>query len=245
MMENTISNLAEIAHNDPRFPSSSSEPRHSRSMHGYPTFLVGATRPAPPLRKFALSAFLFACCSCLNACDSTPTASAPAAIKPAEPVIPQDMQDVAKTILGREAQVLAYGDLAKTGKQQVLAANVVPKTPQNTIPGTVVTRAVVVENTDGKWAEILRADEHLKNTRGFLALSPLESITGWRLQWEQNPEKGLQLYFTPVKGNSDPHVLPVGVRWNPETKRYQSMDRSYEHFLLESASLGEPRSTLR
>jgi len=214
-------------------------------MHAYPTFLVGAKRSAPVLGKAVFAACLATCCFSLGACDSTPTASAPAATKPAEPAIPEDIQDVAKTILGREAQVLAYGDLAKTGKQQVLAANVVPKTPQNTIPGTVVTRAVVVENTDGKWTEILRADEHLKNARGFLALSPRESISGWRLQWEQNQEKGLQLYFTPVKGISDPHVLPVGVRWNPETKRYQSMDRSYEHFLLESPSLGEARSTLR
>jgi len=43
----------------------------------------------------------------------------------------------------------------------------------------------------------------------------------------------LQLYFTPLKGAIDSHVLPIGVRWNPATKRYQSMDRTYEHFLLE------------
>lgn len=213
-------------------------------MQGHPKFLVGAMYTAQRLAQAAVGASLIACCLCLGACDSTPTAPT-AAAKPAEPAIPEDIQDVAKTILGREAQVLAYGDLAKTGKQQVLAANVVPKTPQNTIPGTVVTRAVVAENTDGKWAEILRADEHLKNASGFLALSPREPIAGWRLQWEQNAEKGLQLYFTPVKGNSDPHVLPVGVRWNPQTKRYQSMDRSYEHFLLESPSLGEARSSIR
>jgi hypothetical protein len=214
-------------------------------MPGYPTFLVGTLFKAHRLGKAAFGVPMLACCLCLGACDSHPATPAHVAAKPAEPAIPEDMQDVAKSILGREAQVLAYGDLAKTGKQQVLAANVVPKTPQNTIPGTVVTRAVVAENTDGKWAEILRADEHLKNASGFLALSPREEIAGWRLQWEQDASKGLQLYFTPVKGNSDPHVLPVGVRWNPQTKRYQSMDRSYEHFLLESPSLGEARSTIR
>ena len=206
----------------------------------------GAGRGAAFRAKAVLAACVLACCLGLTACDSGPTATAPAAAaKAAEPPVPEELQDVAKGILGREAQVLAYGDLAKTGKQQVLAANVVPKTPQNTIPGTVVTRAIVAENGDGKWVEILRADEHLKNAKGFLALSPRESIAGWRLQWEQNPEKGLQLYFTPVKGNSDTHVLPVGVRWNPETKRYQSLDHQYEHFLLESPSLGETRSTLR
>jgi hypothetical protein len=213
-------------------------------MHLHSTFFAGPRRAASRFGQASLGAFLLGFCLCLAACDSAPTKPA-AAAEPAKPAIPEDIQSVATTILGREAQVLAYGDLAKTGKQQVLAANVVPKTPQNTIPGTVVTRAVIAENDDSKWVEILRADEHLKNTQGFLALSPIDSISGWRLQWEQNAETGLQLYFTPVKGNSDPHVLPVGVRWNPKTKRYQSLDRSYEHFLLESPSLGEARSTLR
>lgn len=178
-------------------------------------------------------------------CDSTPNKPAEAA-KPAEPAIPEEMDSAAKAILGRETQVLAFGDLAKTGKPQLLAANVVPKTPQNTIPGMVVTRAVVLEKDDGEWKEILRADEHLKNTGGYLALSPIGPISGWRLQWEQDDTKGLQLYFTPVKGAVDSHPAPVGVRWNPERKRYQSMDRSYEHFLMESPTLGEPtRSKLK
>jgi hypothetical protein len=45
--------------------------------------------------------------------------------------------------------------------------------------------------------------------------------------------------------NGDTHVLPVGVRWNPATNRYQSLDTSYEHFLKESTSLENVRSTLR
>ena len=51
--------------------------------------------------------------------------------------------------------------------------------------------------------------------------------------------------FTPLKGVTDSHVLPIGVRWNPGTKRYQSLDRTYEHFLLESPSLDTARSSLR
>jgi len=243
-MKTAISNLGQHAHDGGCFPSSTSEHPHARSMPHHWTFFAGPRRAASSFGHAALGVFLLGGCLCLAGCDSAPSKPT-AAAEPAKPAIPEDMQAVAATILGREAQVLAYGDLAKTGKQQVLAANVVPKTPQNTIPGTVVTRAVIAENDDGKWTEILRADEHLKNTQGFLALSPIDSISGWRLQWEQNAETGLQLYFTPVKGNSDPHVLPVGVRWNPKTKRYQSLDRSYEHFLLESPSLGEARSTLR
>jgi len=42
----------------------------------------------------------------------------------------------------------------------------VPKTPTNNLPGTIVTRVVVAENTDGKWAEVLRCDEHLKKPEG-------------------------------------------------------------------------------
>ena len=75
------------------------------------------------------------------------------------------------------------------------------------MPGTVVTRAVVAQDDDGKWTELLRCDEHLKNQKGYLGLTPLDSINGWRLQFEQNPEKGLQLYFTPLKVNGDTHVL--------------------------------------
>ena len=141
--------------------------------------------------------------------------------------------------------MLAFGDLAKNGKQEFLVANVVPKTPTNNLPGTIVTRVVVAENTDGKWAEVLRCDEHLKNQKGYLGLTPLTPVTGWRLQYEQNDDKGLQLYFTPLKGSLDTHVLPIGVRYNAATKRYQSLDRTYEHFVLESATLQDVRSTLR
>jgi len=181
-------------------------------------------------------------------CGTEPakSTSEPAAeAKPAAPAIPEDIQDAAKHLLGSDAQVLLSGDLAKNGKRQLLAANVVPKTPQNNVPGTVVTRAIVAQDDDGKWTELLRVDEHLKNQKGYLGLTPLDSITGWRLQYEQNPEKGLQLYFTPLKVNGDTHVLTIGVRWNPATNRYQSLDASYEHFLKESSTLQNVRSSLR
>jgi len=175
----------------------------------------------------------------------SPKPAAQAETKPAAPAIPDEIQSVAESLLGRETQVLAFGDLAKNGKQQFLAANVVPKTPTNNLPGTIITRAVVVQNNDGKWSEVLRCDEHLKNEKGFLGLTPLTSVTGWRLQYEQSDDKGLQLYFTPLKGITDSHVLPIGVRWNPKTRRYQSVDRTYEHFLAESPTMETARSRLR
>ncbi|HEY2545310.1 MAG TPA: hypothetical protein VGI46_04530 [Candidatus Acidoferrum sp.] len=182
-------------------------------------------------------------------CDSEPPAKSAAEepAKPAPPPVPEDVQAAATSLLGKETQVLVFGDLAKTGKQQFLAANVVPKTPKNDIPGTIVTRAVLAEETDGKWSELLRCDEYLKNAKGYLALTPLQQISGWKVQWDQDPVKGVQLYFTPIKGPNDTHVLPIGVAWNPATKRYQSLDMTYEHFLLEKSSLDSSplRSVLR
>lgn len=56
----------------------------------------------------------------------------------------------------------------------------------------------------------------------------------------------MSLYFTPVNPNSSAgKTLPIAVRWNPATKRYQSMDMTYEHFLTEAPSLESPRSMLR
>ena len=179
-------------------------------------------------------------------CNDEPAPkSAEEAPKPAAPPVPEDIQAAANSFLGKETQVLVFGDLAKTGKQQFLAANVVPKSPKNDIPGTVVTRAVIAEETDGKWSELLRCDEYLKNAKGFLALTPLTQISGWKVQWDQDPVKGIQLYFTPIKGPADRHVLPIGIAWNPATKRYQSLDLTYEHFLMETPSLDTAKSRLR
>jgi hypothetical protein len=214
-----------------------------------PSFLrrdlgVGVARKWRISPKFSLSCLSLALI--LSGCGSdSPKPASQAETKPAEPPVPEEIQSAAKSLLGSESQVLAFGDLAKNGKQEFLAANIVPKTPTNNLPGTIVTRVVVVENADGKWAEVLRCDEHLKNPKGFLGMTPLAPIAGWRLQYEQSSEKGLQLYFTPLKGTTDSHVLPIGVRWNPETKRYQSLDRTYEHFLLESPAMQDARSILR
>ena len=169
----------------------------------------------------------------------------PAGQKPPAPAIPEEFQNAAQAFLGSGAQVLLYGDLAKNGNQQILAANVVPNTPKSTVAGTVVTRAVIAENVDGRWTELLRADEYLKNTKGYLGLTPLQAVTGWKLQYENSTEKGMSLYFTPVKAGDNEKTLPIAVKWNPATKRYQSMDLSYEHFLGEAPSLENPRSMLR
>jgi hypothetical protein len=186
-------------------------------------------------------------CMLLAGCGTNPPPKPeePVAAKPAEPAVPADIQSAAEALLGAETKVLAFGDLAKNGKQQVLVANVVPKTPKDSIPGTIITRAVIAQKEDGKWAEVFRCDEHLKNAKGYLGMTPIEPVSGWRLQFEQDSNKGLTLYLTPVTGMDDKHVLPIGIRWNEKTKRYQSLDRTYEQFLMESPTLSHTRSQLK
>lgn len=195
--------------------------------------------------RFIVTSLLLAMTLTLAGCDSRPTKTATLESKPATPAVPEEFQDAASALLGNDAQVLLFGDLAKNGKQEILAANVLPNTPKSVIAGTVVTRAVVAENQDGKWVELMRCDEYLKNAKGYLALTPLLPVTGWKLQYEDSLEKGMTLYFTPVKIGSTERTLPIAVKWNPATKRYQSMDMSYQTFLGEAASLESPRSTLR
>lgn len=193
-------------------------------------------------RSVALG-FVAACFLAAGCGDSTP--EKPVVQEKPALTVPDDVQGAADSLLGKETTVLLFGDLAKNGKQELLAANVVPKSTKNNLPGTIITRAVLAEKDNGQWMEILRCDEHLKNQKGFLPGTPIGGVTGWRLAYEQDPEKGLALYFTPLKGAVDTHTLPIGIRFNPDTKRYQSLDRSYEHFLNEAASLSTAHSSLR
>lgn len=167
------------------------------------------------------------------------------AAKPAEPAIPPEIQTVAETALGSEVTVLRHGDLAKTGATHVLAANLLKATPQGVAPGTLFTRLVILAQEGDKWVQVFRCDEYLKNTKGFLGGTPLAPIDGWRLQHEMSEEKGLTLYFTPIRMPTSGTVRPIGVRWNAKAKRYQSLDRNYENFLGEVGALEKPESVLR
>jgi hypothetical protein len=178
-------------------------------------------------------------------CSSEPPAKPPeAAQKPAVPAVPAELQAAATAVLGGDAEVLVFGDLAKTGDQQILAINRVKKTPENTVPGILLTRASILSQKEGAWSELLHVDEHLKNGNGFLAATPVSPVTGWRLQYEQNAEKGLQLYFTPLQQPAGGTLQTIGVRWNQKVKRYQSLDRTYEHFLGEAPMLEKVKTYL-
>jgi hypothetical protein len=192
----------------------------------------------------SLLASAMACLLALLAgCGSAPET------KPAEtpkaPAVPQELQDVTKALLGAESEVIVFGDLARNGQQQALIVNRLAKTPQGAVPGLLITRAVVVEQDGRKWKEALRCDEHLKNPNGYLGATPLVPVTGWRLQHEQDAEKGLVLYFTPLEMAGASHIPTIAVRWNPKVKRYQSLDRNFEQFLGEVPTLETPTQRLR
>ncbi|MGA7622452.1 MAG: hypothetical protein WB630_19235 [Candidatus Acidiferrales bacterium] len=161
------------------------------------------------------------------------------------PAVPDEIQKTAEKSLGSETEVLLYGDLSNNGAQQILAINRMKTTAQERVLGTVIARAVILQNDNGSWKEILRCDEHLENPKGFLGDIPLAPVNGWRLQTEQDPDKGLELYFTPVTDPKGARALPIEVRWNPKVKRYQSLDRSFQKFLGELPSLETPESQIR
>jgi hypothetical protein len=174
--------------------------------------------------------------------DSTGSTTAPT---PATPAVPDEMQKAAEKSLGAETDVLLFGDLSKTGTQQILAVNKIKALPPGVPRGNVITRAVVLEKNGTSWKEILRCDEHLENPKGFLGGTPLAPVNGWRMQAEQDPDKGLLLYFTPLQAPKGGYAVPVEVRWNAKAKRYQSMDRTFENFLGELPALETPESQVR
>jgi hypothetical protein len=198
------------------------------------------------MRQFCTKALGVCLLALLAGCGaSEPPKQAVDVPKPAPPAIPTEITDVAESVLGSQAEVLAYGDLAENGRQQILVINRIPKAPEGTPPGILFTRAVIVENDDGKWKEIFRCDDHLKNTNGFLGGTPLEQISGWRLQFERDSVKGLQMYFVPMHQSTGPHPLTIAVRWDKQVKRYRSMDRTFENFLGEAPALEKLNSTLK
>jgi hypothetical protein len=203
------------------------------------------------MKKVSLFTVMAAVAIGIAACGGTspsspkPDGTAGASAAPATPVVPADMQAAAEKSLGAETDVLLFGDLSKMGAQQLLAVNKIKALPPGVPRGNVITRAVILEKDGDSWKEILRCDEHLENPKGFLGGTPLAPVNGWRMQAEQDPIKGLLLYFTPLEAPKGGYAVPVEVRWNTKAKRYQSMDRSFENFLGELPALETPESQVR
>ena len=157
--------------------------------------------------------------------------------------IPDDIQNVAVKSLGEETTVLAYGNLANNGKQQILAINALKTTPPGVAPGILFNRLVVLQKNGDVWKEVLRGDEHLENEKGFLGGIPLAPVSGWRLQLDQtDATKGMVMYFSPIVAPKGGHIAALEVRWNPKVGRFQSMDTTFTQFLSEVPQLETPES---
>lgn len=196
------------------------------------------------MRKSLNAALLCALAVCAGCSEQPPAKPAETAQKPAAPAVPAEIQAAAEAILGANAEVVVFGDLAKTGGVQALVINRIQNTP-STAAGTLMTRAAIVSKEGERWKELLRVDEHLKNPSGFLAATPIAGVSGWRLQYEQNAVQGILLYFTPLQKPAGGNIQTIGVRWNPKVKRFQSLDRNYENFLGEVPALEKLTSVLR
>jgi hypothetical protein len=174
--------------------------------------------------------------------------------------VADEAKEVAQSSLGKQAEILAQGDLALTGREQLLVVNrfassqQISKGDANPSP-ILVTRAAVLEKNDGKWSQILLCDEHLKNTNGYLGGSPKARVTGWRLEYSRDSKEGLEMNFTPAEKldavnanasqSSEQNNSAFDVRWNKSAKRYQSFDSSHERYLSEVPSLEIPESFLK
>ena len=165
---------------------------------------------------------------------------------------------MADAALGKQAEIVAHGDLARNGLEQVLVVNRFARyrrtaTRSENSRAIFITRAAILQKNDGKWTEVLRCDEHLKNPNGYLGGSPAARVTGWRLEFRTDTKQGLELKFTPAgseageegSGMGEPGGQTVVVRWNTRTKRYQSLDPSHERYLSEAPTLETPHSILK
>ena len=179
---------------------------------------------------------------------------------PSHADIAVEAREVAEASLGKQAIVLAHGNLALNGREQVLAVNSLSKNGPNgqgESAGTPipVTRAAVLEKNGGKWSQVLLCDEHLKNPDGYLGGSPVPRVSGWQLEYRQDPKEGLEMSLTPAgvidaaETNSgqtyEQKFRTLDVRWNKSAKRYQTYDQSHERFLSEVPSLDIPQSILK
>jgi hypothetical protein len=170
-----------------------------------------------------------------------------------------EVSQVAVSVLGNQAEVVALGDLARNGKEQLLIMNRLPLTlsppsspePKGK-PEIYITRAAILEKDGEKWTEVLHSDEHLKNPRGYLVRG---QATAWKFDYKLDGERGLELRFTSADrfdsgavyaGTKPEAVTPTFVvRWNERVKRYQAFDNAQASFLSEVTMLETPQSILR
>ncbi len=210
---------------------------------------AGETAPLPR-RAARVASCVWLCAALLPAavlpagCRSSQSGSEEAPAQTAAtptPAVPAEYTAGAKNYLGPSAEVLAFGDLALNGGNQILVADPMPGVQDNSSQGMNVVRAVILDKQGDSWKEIFRCDEHLANQNGFLAGTPTSPVTGWRMEYEQDSTRGLELRFAEASSGANRSATYV-VRWNPKVKRYECLDRKGERFLGELPVLGESAS---
>lgn len=152
--------------------------------------------------------------------------------------------DAARRSLGSTAEIVFSGDLSGTGQRELLVVNRLVKPPKDTPPGLLISRAAILGKVGDHWEELFRADEYLKNARGYLAGTPLAPVNAWRLQYEREGNRW-SLYFTPLQTPPGGFRTTIAVRWNSQVHRFQSLDRNLQTFLPETASLSNPPPSFR
>jgi hypothetical protein len=188
------------------------------------------------------------------ACDSTPPKPTTEAAKPAEPAVPPEVLAAARGAYGPDAEVLGYGTFFNAGGSQALVirrltvavhpagaapAAAPPSSPNHEAEtaADVIHVSILKRDADGtNWQEAFRADEHLKNQRGYMTGAPAAPVPAWHLVYEQTPDDGFKLEFTLLALSSGSKQARVRVAWNPKRQEYDSLDASGTKFL-------EPRTT--
>ena len=160
---------------------------------------------------------------------------------------------IADAVLGKQAEILNRGDLAQNGREQLLIINRYNAGPKKGSTA-LITRAVVLEKSEGKWREIFRCDEHLKNPYGYL-VGGSGTTGGWELVVGRDSNSTLEMQFKSLdrfdaagirtgerKGVKNPTFV---VRWNTKASRYQAYDRSQKRYLRETTGFDMPESVLK
>jgi len=193
---------------------------------------------------------------CYSAQPSAPAVDSVAATTASEADEAQRMADAA---LGKQAEILDRGDLVRNGREQLLVINRLIDTTGRVVGtktegASLISRAVVLEKSEGKWREIFRCDEHLKNPYGYLVAAPA-AATGWELVAGKDSSGVLEMEFTSavIFDAVNTHTgerrevkpSPFVVRWNTKVNRYQAYDRSQKRYLRETTALEMPESTLK
>jgi hypothetical protein len=198
----------------------------------------------------------------LLGCRSSQPQAADEVKSPAPAADVMEARWAAEASLGKQSEILLRGDLARNGREQLFVVNRfrLPRSLRTGDlepgPSTVfVTRAVILERDGNKWSEILRCDEHVKNPLGYLEGAPTDSVAGWRIDYNLDATRGLELKFGPAAVYLADDYRPgqnievtgrnFEVRWNKGAKRYEAYDQSHERYLGEVPSLEIPQSHLK